>query len=63
MKKNMPFTGFDIYKLVIGFMERFFVFKSIVVGGEEGHGLKSLEPLGVKLKESLAKALQDCHIL
>jgi hypothetical protein len=43
-------------------MERILFFKFVVVGGGKDHGLKSLEPLGDKFKESLAKALEDCHL-
>jgi hypothetical protein len=57
----MPFIGFDIYRLKVGFMEWVFVFKSIAAGGEEDHGFKSLKQFGVKLRESLTKALEDCH--
>jgi len=42
-------------------MERIFLFKSIVANKEKDHGLKSLEPFGVKLLKKLAKALEDCH--
>jgi hypothetical protein len=61
MKKKMPLTGFDIYRLRIRFMERILILKFIVASGEKDHGLKSLKPLGVKLRKKLTKALEDCH--
>jgi hypothetical protein len=60
----MPLTGFDICRLRVGFMERVLVFEPTTTGGEEeDHGLRSFEPLGVRLRESLAKALEYCHPL
>jgi hypothetical protein len=64
-KQKMPLTGFDICRLRVGFMERVLVFEPTTTGGEEeeDHGLRSFEPLGVRLRESLAKALEYCHPL
>jgi hypothetical protein len=63
-KKKMPLTGFDICRLRVGFMERVLVFEPTTTGGEEeDHGLRSFEPLGIRLRESLAKALEYCHPL
>jgi hypothetical protein len=42
-------------------MERVLIFKLVVARGEKDHGLKSLKPLGVKLRKKLTKALEDCH--
>jgi hypothetical protein len=64
-KKKMPLTGFDICRLRVGFMERVLVFEPTTTSGEEeeDHGLRSFERLSVRLRESLAKALEYCHPL
>jgi hypothetical protein len=64
-KKKMPLTGFDTCRLRVGFMERVLVFEPTTTDGEEeeDHGLRSFEALGVRLRESLAKALEYCHPL
>ncbi len=61
---KLPLTGFDVCRLRIGFMPRILVFDNPadVEGAEEAGGFKS-ELTGVRLRESLAKALEECYPL
>ncbi len=61
---KLPLTGFDVCRLRIGFMPRILVFDNPadVEGAEEAGGFKS-ELIGVRLRESLAKVLEECYPL
>jgi hypothetical protein len=61
---KLPLTGFDVCRLRLGFMPRILVFDNPadVEGAEEAGGFKS-ELAGVRLRESLAKALEECYPL
>jgi hypothetical protein len=61
---KLPLTGFDVCRLRLGFMPRILVFDNPadVEGAEEAGGFKS-QLTGVRLRESLAKALEECYPL
>jgi hypothetical protein len=65
--RNLPLTGFDMCRVKIGFISKLLLFdhhpEAVEDGGCSGEGFFNSGLASVRMRESLAKALDQCRPL